>query len=425
MITMSMTKRKAEIAVIGAGAAGLVAAIFAARAGGAVALFDKNDRPGKKLRITGKGRCNVTNNCDINEFLQNVPTNPRFLYSALGRLSPTDTMELFEELGVALKTERGRRVFPESDNAHDVADALVRECRRLGVESVRERVLGVKTENGRVTGIETEKGEREFSAVIVATGGLSYPGTGSSGDGYRIASETGHRVTERRPSLVPIVAGGICAACQGLSLKNVSLTVISRESSKAVYTDFGEMMFAHFGLTGPLVLSASAHIPDIAPGKYTARIDLKPALDEKTLDSRILGDFGKNLNRDFCNSLSALLPQKLIDPIVGLSGIEPRKKVNEITKVERARLVALIKGVEIPLLGFRPINEAIITKGGVDVKEIDPGTMESKKVDGLYFAGEVLDLDAYTGGYNLQIAFSTGALAGENAAYEVMSSIEE
>ncbi len=418
---MCMTNRKAEIAVIGAGAAGLSAAIFAARAGGSVTLLERNDRVGRKIRITGKGRCNVTNNCDTNEFLQNVPTNPRFLYSALGRLSPSDTMELFEELGVPLKTERGRRVFPTSDSAHDIADALLRECRRLGVKILHERVLKLTINDGRVAGVVTESGEREFAAVVVATGGLSYPRTGSDGDGFRMAREAGHKVTDLRPSLVPIVAGGICAECQGLSLKNVSLSVINNANGKTVYTDFGEMMFAHFGLTGPLVLSASAHIPDIEPKKYTARIDLKPALDEKTLDARLLSDFSKNLNRDFCNSLSALLPQKLIAPIVKLSGIDPRKKVNEITRAERAAVVALLKGVEIPLLRFRPIDEAIITKGGVDVKEIDPRTMMSKQVEGLYFAGEVLDLDAYTGGYNLQIAFSTGALAGENAAYEAIS----
>ncbi len=417
MTTMYTTSPAAELAVIGAGAAGLAAAIFAARAGGRVTLFERNDRAGRKLRITGKGRCNVTNDCELNEFLQNVPTNPRFLYSALSRLSPADTTELFEELGVPLKTERGRRVFPQSDSAHDIADALVRECRRLGVKTLHERAERLLVNDGRVTGVVTEAGEREFAAVIVATGGLSYPRTGSDGDGYRMARETGHRVTDLRPSLVPIVAGGICTECQGLSLKNVTLTVTDNAKGKTVYTDFGELMFAHFGLTGPLVLSASAHIPDLAPNRYTARIDLKPALDEKTLDARILSDFSKNLNRDFCNALSALLPQKLIDPVVRLSGIDPRKKVNEITKAERASLVSLLKGVEIPLLRFRPIDEAIITKGGVDVKEIDPKTMMSKRVEGLYFAGEVLDLDAYTGGYNLQIAFSTGALAGENAAW--------
>ncbi len=415
---MFTTKTRAEIAVVGGGAAGLAAAIFAARSGGRVTLFDKNEKLGRKIRITGKGRCNVTNNCEINEFLQNVPTNPRFLYSALNRLSPSDTMELFEELGVPLKTERGRRVFPISDNANDIADALRRECKRLGVKLVRVRVTGLCIEDGGVTGVETENGREEFCAVILATGGLSYPRTGSDGDGHRMASSAGHTLTELRPSLVPIVAGGICASCQGLSLKNVKLSIINKVTGSAVYSDFGEMMFTHFGITGPVVLSASAHTPDLAPDKYVARIDLKPALDEKTLDARILSDFSKNLNRDFCNSLSGLLPQKLIDPIVRLSGIDPRKKVNEITKAERAALVALLKGVEIPLLRFRPIDEAIVTKGGVEIREIDPKTMESKKVKGLYIAGELLDLDAYTGGYNLQIAFSTGALAGENAAWQ-------
>ncbi len=417
---MSMTRLKNEIAVVGGGAAGLAAAIFAARAGGTVTLFEKNEKTGRKLRITGKGRCNVTNNCEINEFLQNVPTNPRFLYSALNRLSPSDTMELFEELGVPLKTERGRRVFPISDNANDIADALQRECKRLGVTLVREKVTGLCIEGQRVTGLVTEVRKYEFSAAVLATGGLSYPRTGSDGDGHKMAKTAGHALTELRPSLVPLVAGGLCASCQGLSLKNINFSIVDNNKGSAVFSDFGEMMFTHFGLTGPVVLSASAHIPDLAPGKYTAKIDLKPALDKKTLDSRILSDFQKNLNRDFCNSLSGLLPQKLIDPIVRLSGIDPRKKVNEVTKAERTRLVALLKGVEIPLLRFRPIDEAIITKGGVELKEIDPKTMQSKKVEGLYLAGELLDLDAYTGGYNLQIAFSTGALAGENAAWSVM-----
>lgn len=292
-----------------------------------------------------------------------------------------------------------------------------RECKRLGVKTVRARVTAICTENGRVVGIETDKGREEFCAAVLATGGLSYPGTGSDGDGHRMARELGHTLTELHPSLVPIVAGGICASCQGLSLKNVKLSIVDKVKGTTVYSDFGEMMFTHFGITGPVVLSASAHIPDLAPERYAAKIDLKPALDEKTLDARILSDFSKNLNRDFCNALSALLPQKLIDPIVRLSGIDPRKKVNEITKVERTALVSLLKGVEIPLLRFRPINEAIVTKGGVELREIDPKTMESKKVKGLYVAGELLDLDAYTGGYNLQIAFSTGALAGENAAW--------
>lgn len=405
-----------KIAIIGGGAAGLAAAISAAKAGGKVTLFEKNEKLGRKLRITGKGRCNLTNQCDINEFLQNVPSNPRFLYSALARLSPTDTMELFEEMGVPLKTERGRRVFPASDNANDIADAMKRECSKLGVFFKRAKVDNVSVTKSGGFCIKAHGEPIEFNSVIIATGGISYPRTGSDGDGYRFARQLGHTVTELRPSLVPLVADSVCSECQGLSLKNISFSVLD-QNKKCVYNDFGELMFTHFGLTGPVVLSASAHIPDIAPGKYTAIIDLKPALDEKKLDTRILSDFAKYNNRDFCNALSDLLPQKLHEPIVKLSGIDGRKKVNEITKTERLNLVHIIKNFEIPLLRHRPIDEAIITKGGVSVKEIDPKTMESKIVKGLFFAGEVMDLDAYTGGYNLQIAFSTGTLAGESAAW--------
>jgi len=411
-----MINSKIKIAVIGGGAAGLAAAIAAANAGGDVTVFEKNEKLGRKLRITGKGRCNITNECEINDFLQNVPSNSRFLYSALNRLSPTDTMALFEAMGVALKTERGRRVFPVSDSANEVADAMKRECGKLGVRVRREKVTKILSCENKITGIESRGNKEDFDAVIIATGGLSYPKTGSDGDGYKFAQELGHTVTELKPSLVPIVAGGICSECQGLSLKNISFTVIDK-NRKNIYSDFGELMFTHFGLTGPVVLSASAHIPDIEPGKYSAVIDLKPALDEKKLDARILSDFAKYNNKDFCNALSDLLPQKLHEPIVKLSGIDGRKKVNEITKAERQNLVHLIKNLTVPLIRHRPIDEAIITKGGVSVKEIDPKTMQSKLVDGLFFAGEVIDIDAYTGGYNLQIAFSTGTLAGESAAW--------
>lgn len=406
----------ADIAIIGAGAAGLTAAIFAARLGADVTVFDKNEKVGRKIRITGKGRCNVTNECDINEFLKNVPTNPRFLYSALNRLSPEDTMAFFEELGVPLKTERGRRVFPVSDNANHIADALHKACKSARVVFKHEKVTKINvTDENRAEGVETVKGSYKFDAVVLCTGGVSYPGTGSDGDGHDFARDLGHTICELRPSLVPIVGGGICAECQGLSLKNIGFRIVD-SSGKTVYEDFGELMFTHFGLTGPIVLSASAHISDIMPNKYSAIIDLKSALDEKTLDKRILSDFAKNLNRDFCNALSALLPQKIIAPVVRLSGIDPRKKVNEITKEERAKLVSVIKGIRIPLHRFRPINEAIITKGGISTREISPGTMESKLVRGLFFGGEIIDVDAYTGGFNLQIAFSTGALAGESAA---------
>ena len=416
----SMTKSEADIrrvAVIGAGAAGMMAAITAAEAGAAVTLFERNDRVGKKLRITGKGRCNVTNNCDNNEFLSNVPTNPRFLYASLSRFSTSDTIHFFESAGVPLKTERGKRVFPISDRAADIVSAMERRCRETGVDILHRRVRGLMIENGSVKGVRYGDGEEMFDAVIVCTGGRSYSMTGSDGDGYRFAAEAGHTVTPLHPSLVPVVAEGkFCASLQGLSLKNVSLSIKLAQSGKIVYEDFGEMLFTHYGLTGPLVLSASAHLSDITPGKYEAVIDLKPALDEKTLDARILSDFSKYQNRDLINALDDLLPQKMIAPYIGLCGIDPRKKVNSITREERERMVEVLKGMRISLRGLRSIDEAIITRGGVSVKEVNPKTMASRLVEGLYFAGEILDVDAYTGGFNLQIAFSTAVLAGEAAA---------
>jgi len=417
----SMTKRETDarrVAVIGAGAAGMMAAVTAAEAGANVTLFERNDRVGKKLRITGKGRCNVTNNCDNNEFLTNVPTNPRFLYASLSRFSTADTMAFFEAAGVPLKTERGKRVFPISDRAADVVSAMEKKCREAGVTIVHRRVRGLLIEDGHICGLRYGETEEEFDAVIVCTGGRSYSMTGSDGDGYRFATEAGHTVTPLHPSLVPLVAQGkLCASLQGLSLKNVSLTIKLTQSGKTVYEDFGEMLFTHYGLTGPLVLSASAHLSDIAPGKYEAVIDLKPALDEKTLDARILSDFSKYQNRDLINALDDLLPQKMIAPYIGLCGIDPRKKVNSITREERERMVRVLKGIRVPLVGFRPLEEAIVTRGGVSVKEVDPKTMQSKLVEGLYFAGEVLDVDAYTGGFNLQIAFSTATVAGTSAAW--------
>ena len=407
----------AGVAVIGGGAAGLMAAYSAARYGAKVTLFERNDRCGRKLAITGKGRCNVTNDCSVEELLQNVPTNPRFLYSALGRFDTSDTKIFFEERGVALKVERGRRVFPVSDRAEDIVRALVSACKETGVNICYERVTSLRIENGELLGLVTEKNSYDADAVIICTGGKSYPRTGSDGDGYSLARAAGHSVTPLLPSLVPICSESkLCPSLQGLSLKNVSLSIIRKQDGKEVYSDFGEMMFTHFGLTGPMILSASAHIPDIAEEKYEARINLKPALDEKTLDARIVSDFTKYSNKDFLNALDDLLPQKLIPVIVSLSGIDARKKVNSITKDERRALCEVIRCLRIPLSRFRPINEAIITKGGVSVKEISPKTMESKLCRGLYFAGEVIDVDAYTGGYNLQIAFSTAVLAGESAA---------
>ena len=415
MTSQNDTRR---VAVVGGGAAGMMAALTAAQNGAAVTLFERSGRLGRKLRITGKGRCNVTNDCDTNEFLNNVMTNPRFLYTALDRFSTADTKDFFESCGVPLKTERGRRVFPVSDRAADIVAALSDACRAAGVAVVYERVKSLTVEDGTLVGVTTSAGEHRADAVIICTGGKSYPLTGSDGDGYRLAEAAGHSVTALSPSLVPITTeGDLCPSLQGLSLKNVKLTVVRTDNGKAVFEDFGEMMFTHFGLTGPMVLSASAHIPDITKGKYEALIDLKPALDDKTLDARILSDFEKYKNKDFANALGDLLPQKMIPVIIRLSGIDPHTKVNTVTREQRRALVSLLKGLRVSLKGFRPIEEAIVTRGGVNVREVSPKTMESKILPGLYFAGEVLDVDAYTGGYNLQIAFSTAVVAGENAAW--------
>ena len=407
-----------NVAVIGGGAAGLMAAYTAASAGARVTLYEHMERPGRKLRITGKGRCNVTNDCEREEFLANVVSNPRFLYGAIHRFPPAATKTFFETHGVPLKTERGRRVFPVSDRAEDIVDALVGACRTAGVRFVRERVASLWIENDVLRGVRLP-GERHSAAdaVVVCTGGKSYPLTGSDGDGYRFAAEAGHTVTPLSPSLVPLTSSApLCPALQGLSLKNVRLTVVWSGGGKPVFEDFGEMLFTHFGLTGPLVLSASAHLSDMTTGKYEAQIDLKPALDDKTLDARLLSDFAKYRNKDVIHALDDLLPRKLIPEIVRLWGVPAHGKVHEITREQRRALLELLHCLRVPLTGFRPIEEAIVTRGGVSVREIDPKTMQSKKLPGLYFAGEVLDVDAYTGGYNLQIAFSTAVVAGENAA---------
>ena len=406
-----------KVAVIGGGAAGMMAAIYASDSGAEVTLFEKGDRCGRKLRITGKGRCNLTNDSSLNELMQNIPTNPRFLYSAFNFLTSEGVQSFFELEGVPLKVERGKRVFPVSDKAEDVVRCLVSACRKRGVKTFTGRVEKINISDGAAVGVTVDGEDMDFDRVIVATGGMSYPRTGSDGDGYRMAREVGHTVTPLIPSLVPLVSrSSACREMQGLSLKNVAVRIVDTENGKTVYEDFGEMMFTHFGLTGPMILSASAHLSDIDRKKYEARIDLKPALDEKALDNRLLSDFSKYGNKDFINSLDDLLPQKMIPVIVRLSGIPERKKVNSVTKEERARLLSLIKALPVSLDGFRPISEAIITKGGVSVKEINPKTMESKLVSGLYFAGEIIDVDAYTGGFNLQIAFSTGALAGSCAS---------
>ncbi|MBQ8432946.1 MAG: NAD(P)/FAD-dependent oxidoreductase [Clostridia bacterium] len=417
--SMNLESDARHVIVVGGGAAGMMAAITAAECGARVTLYERNDRVGKKLRITGKGRCNVTNDCDLNTFLANVPTNPRFLYAALSRFSTEDTKNFFESLGVPLKTERGRRVFPVSDRAADIVSAMERNCRALGVAIEHRRVQGIQVEDGRACGVILSGGEVDAAdAVILCTGGRSYPLTGSDGDGYRFAKSLGHEIVPPQPSLVPLVcAGKLCPSLQGLSLKNVTLRITETETGKPVYEDFGEMLFTHFGLTGPLVLSASAHLRDLTPGKYTAHIDLKPALDEKTLDARLLSDFQKYQNRDVINALDDLLPQKLIAPFISLCGIDPRKKIHSVTREEREGMVRTLKDITVSIQGFRPIDEAIVTRGGVNVKEVRPKTMASKLVSGLYFAGELLDVDAYTGGFNLQIAFSTGVVAGSAAAY--------
>ena len=418
MFTTKKAPEQPLVAVVGGGAAGMMAAVNAAENGAAVVLIERNDRLGRKLRITGKGRCNVTNDCDRAEFLTNVPTNPRFLYAALSQMEPADTKRFFEGLGVPLKTERGKRVFPVSDRADDIAEALIRHCRDLGVTILHARVSEVLTDADGVTGVRlSDGGSLPADAVILCTGGCSYPRTGSDGDGYRFAKALGHTVTNIRPSLVPLVEQGtVCAGMQGLSLRNIEFRVVDLKTEKTVYEDFGELLFTHFGLSGPTVLSASAHLSDIAPGRYEARIDLKPALDEKKLDARLLSDFSRFANRDLANAFDELLPRKMIPAFVERTGIDPRKKVHSITKEERERILGLFKCFRIPLRGLRPIEEAIVTRGGVDVREVEPGSMQSKKVKRLFFAGEILDVDAYTGGFNLQIAFSTAALAGIHAA---------
>lgn len=410
----SMINRTPEVAVIGGGPAGMFAAINLAERGLNVTLYERNPRLGKKLAITGKGRCNITNNCNRDEFLSNVPTNPKFLFGALSAFTPQDTIDFFESHNVPVKTERGNRVFPVSDKAIDVVRALSNECNDK-VNVVHERVDVILSEEGRVVGVKTQSGERRFDAVLLATGGKSYPLTGSDGNGYALARALGHTVVKPLPSLVPLEAyGSLCKRLQGLSLKNVGIRFIDKQTGKILYEDFGEMMFTHFGVTGPTILSATSYIRRENYTGITLSIDLKPALDEKTLDKRILSDFSEANNKDFVNSLSKLLPAKLIDPVVGLTGIDPRKKVNTITKEERKRIVDVLKGLTVPLKGPRPIDEAIVTSGGISTKEINPASMQSKIIDGLYFAGEVIDVDAYTGGFNIQIALSTAYLAARH-----------
>ncbi|MBO5495329.1 MAG: NAD(P)/FAD-dependent oxidoreductase [Eubacterium sp.] len=404
-----------KVVVIGAGAAGLLCSAKAAERGFDVILVEKMQRPGRKLMITGKGRCNVTNAAfELEDLISNVPTNPRFLYSAFSSFMPYDTMALFEELGVPLKIERGNRVFPVSDKAVDIVDALVHYAKSNGVKLVNGRAAAFERIENRITAVILEDKTRiNCDSVVLCTGGRSYPLTGSTGDGYALAHSVGHTVTKIKPSLVPLVSDdAFIPDLQGLSLKNIELSLF--ENGKKIYADFGEMLFTHFGLSGPVVLSASSHIRNMQGANYYVSLDFKPALDEKTLDNRLLRDFSEQINKDFINSLSKLLPKKIIPVIVLRSGIKPDEKVNQITREQRLGLVRLIKGFTVNISGFRPVEEAIVTSGGVEVKEIDPKTMRSRLVENLSFAGEIIDVDAYTGGFNLQIAFSTASLAAEN-----------
>ena len=407
---------KFDVLVIGGGAAGLMAAGTAAMSGARTAIIEKNEKLGKKLFITGKGRCNVTNSADISEFIKYVPTNGRFLYSAFSAFSNTDLLELLSRYGVETKTERGGRVFPVSDKSSDIISALTRYAKEPGCEIISGEVRKVLAEGGRACAVELSGGRIiEANSVIIATGGASYPQTGSTGDGYKFASELGHTIIKPMPSLVPLVTREKWVSeLMGLSLRNAAISV-KNLAGKEIYSDFGEMLFTHYGISGPIVLSASAHMKNFNE-PYLITVDLKPALDPDTLDKRILRDFSELNNKDFQNSLDALLPKKLIPIIVRLSGIDPHKKVHDITKEERLGLVGLLKALPMTVVGTRPIAEAIITSGGVSTKEINPKTMESKIAAGLYFAGEVIDVDAVTGGFNLQIAFSTGYVAGESAA---------
>lgn len=402
--------------VIGGGAAGMFAAITAAQQGAKVLLLERNDRLGKKLLITGKGRCNVTNDCTAQEVLQNTPRNGRFLYSAMTAFPPEKTKAFFEERGCALKTERGNRVFPVTDKAVSILDCLQKELRRLRVTVETARVKHILTENGQVTGVETQNEKISAKWVILATGGASYPTTGSTGDGYAMASGLGHTIIPAEGSLVPLeTAGQDCQDMQGLSLRNCGVKLLNAKG-KVLYKDFGELLFTHFGVSGPTVLSASCHLKGEG---CRLVIDLKPALEENKLDDRILRDLDLYQNRTMENALTDLLPRSMIPVVLRRLDIDPNMQANSLTKGKRRELVQLLKGFSVEITGKRPVAEAIITSGGVKVSEIDPRTMESKKVPGLYFAGEVIDCDAYTGGFNLQIAWATAYAAGMAVTGEI------
>lgn len=414
--------------VIGGGPAGIMAAIHASQSGDKVTLIEKMNSLGKKLLITGKGRCNITSSLPMEEFIQNVPGNGMFLYSSFKQFTNQHIIALLESNGLKVKEERGHRVFPITDNAKDVLEIFVKELKKQKVEiKTNTKAEKILVENGRVIGVEcllNEKKEQIMAdKIILATGGKSYPVTGSTGDGYELVKSIGHTITKLQPSLIPLTVDKqslqICKQLQGLSLRNVAIKIICKKNKKIIYEDFGEMLFTHWGVSGPIILSGSAHLiryPNIQEllqqNEVKLYIDLKPALSEEKLEERILRDFSKEKNKEFRNSLGDLLPNKMIEPVIQMSNIERNKKVNSITREERKKLVSLLKDFELTLKGFRPIEEAIITSGGINTKEINPKTMESKLVSGLYFAGEIIDVDAYTGGFNLQIAYSTGFVAG-------------
>lgn len=407
-----------NVIVIGGGAAGMFAALGAAEAGHRVTILEQNEKLGKKIYITGKGRCNLTNACDTEEIFAHVPRNAKFLYSAIYTYDNFRVMDFFEVNGMPVKTERGNRVFPVSDHSSDVISTLQKALEKAGVEVLlHTKVTEILSKDGKIAGVRLKNGEkRTVDAIILATGGKSYSSTGSTGDGFVFAEQLGHKIEEPVPSLVPMtVLEDYCMQMQGLSLRNVQATI--REGGKVIFEEFGEMLFTHFGVSGPLMLSASSVVNDrLRKKNLSLTIDLKPALSEEQLDARILRDFEENKNRQFKNSVKGLLPAKMIPVVISLSGIDPEKKINGITKQERKKLVECIKAFPLTLTGLRGFNEAIITRGGVSVKQVDPSTMESKLVKGLYFAGEILDVDAYTGGFNLQIAWSTGYLAGSSIA---------
>ena len=400
-----------DLVVIGGGPAGMLCAIQAAQRGLSVTVLDRNLQLGRKLRITGKGRCNVTNDCDTREFMANIPGDGRFLYSAMSRFGTREVMAYFESLGVPLKVERGNRVFPVSDNANDIANALVRECERLGVRTLRCSARSIETKDGAVRAVQTDAEKIPCRAAAICTGGLSYPKTGSDGWGYRMAAKLGHTVTPRRPSLVPLESDDAwCAEMQGFSLRNVTLSAY--EDGKLIFRELGEMLFTHFGVSGPLVLSASAKMRHMGSADYRLLIDLKPALDEKKLETRILRDIEENPKRSFHNLLGGLAGRSMVPVLEALTGIPGEQRCTDFTREQRQKLIQILKAFPVHVSGTRPIDEAIVTAGGVCTKEVDPRTMESKLIKGLYFAGEVLDLDAYTGGFNLQIAWCTGFVAG-------------